>query len=98
MVEGKVEQFNNITQVGAQGFFQAGDNWIQGDLKGDSYDMEIKRFSKAYFQLLDHDPALGRYLGLGDQVRLQIGNLVVQISDAGQESLSDSELSELFPN
>ena len=98
MMEDKVEQFSNITQVGAQGFFQSGSNWIQGDLKGDHYDLEIKRFSDAYFQLLDRDPALGRYFGLGDQVRVQIGKLVVQISDAGQERLTDLELKQLFPN
>jgi Ca-activated chloride channel homolog len=86
-----------VTQVGAQGFFQVGDNWVQGNLKGDKYDMQIKRFSRAYFQLLEKDPKLGKYLGLGNQVRLQVGSQVVQIADNGQETLSDSELRALFP-
>ncbi len=86
-----------VTQVGAQGFFRVGDNWIQGNLKGDKYDMQIKRFSRAYFQLLEKDPKLGKYLGLGNEVRLQVGTQVVQIADSGQETLSDKDLRVLFP-
>jgi len=85
------------TQVGSQGFFQTNGNWIQGDIQEDKFDIEIKRYSDAYFQILEKDPSLGRYLGLGDQVRLIIGAQVVQISDAGQENLSDKELNLLFP-
>jgi Ca-activated chloride channel family protein len=95
---GGVEQrFTNITQVGAQAFFQVGNNWIQGDLTGDKFDMQIKRFSQAYFQLLDKAPSLGRYLGLGNEVRLQIGTQVVQVSDTGKETLSEKEMHLLFP-
>jgi len=97
-IGGVKKEFTNIAQVGSQGFFQAGENWIQGDLQGDKYDIEIKRFSDAYFQILKQDPSLGRYFGLGQQVRLKIGNQVVQISDSGKESLSIRELKELFPN
>ncbi len=96
-IEGREERFTNITQVGAQAFFQVGNNWVQGDLTGDRFDLEIKRFSKAYFQLLDNDPALGKFLGLGNEVRLRVGTQVVQISDKGKESLSAGELAALFP-
>ncbi len=96
--EAKIEgQPQVVTQVGAQGFFQVGKNWIQGNLKGDRFDMQIKRFSKAYFQLLEKDPKLGKYLGLGDEVRLQVGPKVVQIAETGQETLSESDLKALFP-
>jgi Ca-activated chloride channel family protein len=97
-IEGEIRSFSNITQVGAQGFFNASGNWIQGDLKDDSFDMEIKRFSEAYFQLLKNDQSLGRYLGLGEQVRLQIGSQVVQISSSGIEKLKDDDLKLLFPD
>lgn len=97
VIEGKEQRFNNITQVGAQAFFQIGNNWVQGDLTGDKFDMQIERFSKAYFQLLEKDPSLGRYLGLGNEVRLRIGTQVVQIADTGQESLSPGDLKALFP-
>lgn len=96
--EGRKDQITTMTQVGAQAFFQSGSNWIQGGLSGDKYDMEVKRFSKAYFQILDKDPSLGRYLGLGQEVRLQIGSQVVQISDKGKEILTDKEINILFPN
>jgi Ca-activated chloride channel family protein len=96
-IEGREQKFTNMTQVGAQAFFQVGNNWIQGDLTGDKFDLEIKRFSKAYFQLLDNDPALGKYLGLGNEVRLRIGAQVVQVSDNGRETLTAKELATLFP-
>ena len=95
--EGKHE-FTNAKQIGVQAFYQSGSNWIQSGIDKDSPDMEIKRFSKAYFQILDNDPSLGRYLAVGDEVRLQIGSQVVQISDSGKEYLSAEELRELFSN
>ena len=94
----EVQDISNARQIGVQTFFQSGNNWIQSDVKRDSYDLEIKRFSEAYFQLIEKDPSLGRYLAVGDEVRLKIGSQVVQISDAGLERLTTSQLSELFPN
>jgi Ca-activated chloride channel homolog len=95
-IEGESKHFDNIAQVGSQGFFRQGSLWVQGNLSGDKYDMKIKQYSKAYFQILDKDPSLGKYLGLGNQVRLQIGSQVVQIDTDGKESLTDSELKLLF--
>jgi len=88
---------DNTTQVGAQSFFKSGDNWVQSNITEDDYDLEIKRFSKAYFQILDKDPTLGRYMALGDNVRFKIGSQVVQIADSGQDELSSRELNRLFP-
>jgi len=93
----KATMDNITTQIGSQGFFKADDIWVQGDLKSDEFDIEIKRYSDAYFQILEKDPSLGRYLGIGDQVRLKIGTQVVQVSDAGKEILSEPELKLLFP-
>lgn len=95
-IEGEAKHFDNIAQVGAQGFFRQGSLWVQGDLSGNKYDMKIKQYSKAYFQILEKDPSLGKYLGLGNQVRLQIGSQVVQIDTTGKEILTDSELKLLF--
>lgn len=89
---------NNARQVGVQAFYQSGNNWIQSGIAKDAFDMEIKRFSQAYFQIIDKDPSLGRYLAIGDEVRLQIGSQVVQISDSGKEYLTDKELAALFSN
>jgi Ca-activated chloride channel family protein len=91
-------EITNARQIGVQAFYQSGTNWIQSDIEKESFDLEIKRFSKAYFQLLENDPALGRYLAVGDEVRLKIGSQVVQISDSGKEHLSTDELRELFAN
>jgi len=85
------------TQVGSQGFFKTDNIWVQGELESDKFDIEIKRYSDAYFQIIEKDPLLGRYFGIGDQVRLKIGTQVVQVSDAGIEILSESELKLMFP-
>ncbi len=98
MMGDKKKRFTNIAQVGNQAFFQSGSNWVQSTLKEDRFDIEIKPFSKAYFQLLEKDPSLGRYLALGNEVRFNIGSQIVQIADTGKESLTDGELMQLFPN
>lgn len=86
------------SQVGSQNFVNIKGNWIQGDLDEDDFDLEIKNFSAAYFKVLELDPSLGRYFGLGNNVRLQIGTQVVQFSDEGSESISEKELKMLFPS
>ncbi len=96
-VDGQTVKLTQVTQVGSQAFFQVGSNWVQGGLPENKYDIEIKRFSEAYFQLLDNDPSLGKYLGLGNEVRLKIGTQVVQIADSGVERLSASQIRALFP-
>jgi Ca-activated chloride channel family protein len=96
--EGKWQSYRNAQNVGSQAFFQSGSNWIQSDISEDRFDMEIKRFSRAYFQLIEQDPTLGRYLALGDEVRFRIGNQIVQIADNGREVLSEQDLKLLFPN
>ena len=91
-------EITNARQIGVQAFFQSGNNWIQSGIEKDSPDLEIKKFSKAYFQIIENDASLGRYLAVGDEVRLQIGSQVVQISDTGKEYLTAEELKDLFPN
>jgi Ca-activated chloride channel family protein len=97
IVKGEEKRLSNVIQIGAQAFYQVGSNWIQGGLADDKFDIQIKRFSEAYFQLLDKDPLLGKYLGLGNEVRLKIGSQVVQIADAGVERLSEREIKSMFP-
>jgi Ca-activated chloride channel family protein len=94
--DGKWQSYRNAQNVGSQAFFQSGSNWIQSDISEDKYDMAIKRFSRAYFQLIEQDPSLGRYLSVGDEVRFRVGNQVVQIADNGKEVLSEHDLAELF--
>jgi len=97
-IDEQKHEITNAQQVGVQAFYQSGNNWIQSGIDKDSTDLEIKRYSTAYFQIIEKDPSLGRYLAVGDEVRLQIGSQVVQISDSGKENLSAEELRELFPN
>ncbi|MBD3170716.1 MAG: VWA domain-containing protein [candidate division Zixibacteria bacterium] len=97
MIEGQERDYGErVTQVGAQGFFNSSGNWIQADIADKDVDMRIQRFSEAYFQLIENDPSLGRYLSLGDEVRLKVGNQIIQISEDGKERLSSNELRMLF--
>ena len=95
-VNEKEVKIDNTRQVGADNFYKAENNWIQSDITDDKFDIEIKRFSKAYFQIVEQDPSAGRYMAIGDNVRFKVGEKVVQISDTGKEELSDKELDWLF--
>ncbi|MBD3232747.1 MAG: VWA domain-containing protein [candidate division Zixibacteria bacterium] len=87
-----------LIQVGSKAFFKADDEiWVQGDIESDEFDIEIERYSEAYFTILDGAPELGKYLAVGDNVRLKIGDLIVQVSDRGKTELSRSELRKIFP-
>ncbi len=87
-----------LIQVGSKAFFKAGDDiWVQGDIESDEFDIEIERFSDAYFTILDRAPELGKYLAVGDNVRLKIGSLIVQVSDSGKTGLTGSQLRRMFP-
>lgn len=96
--DGQWLSYTIAQNVGSQAFFQSGSNWIQSDISDDRFDIEIKRFSEAYFQLIEHDPSLGRYMSLGNEVRFRVGSQIVQIADSGKEVLSDRDLAVLFPN
>jgi len=97
-IGGETREIGNMKRVGARGFFLQGALWVQGDLVGDQCDLKIRRFSRAYFQILERDPELGKYLSLGSQVRLKIGGRIVQIDESGEETLSEDQLMSLFPN
>jgi Ca-activated chloride channel family protein len=96
--DGEWQSYRNAQNVGSQAFFQSGSNWIQSDISEDKFDIQIKRFSEAYFQLIEHDPSLGRYMSLGNEVRFRVGSQIVQIADSGKAMLSEQDLEKLFPN
>lgn len=93
---GVERKFENVVQVGNRAFFNQNGKWVEttGDSKMPV--VKVKRFSKAYFQLLRNDPSVGSYLALGQNVQFNIGNQQIQIADSGKEEFSQSELTELF--
>ncbi|TET78983.1 VWA domain-containing protein [candidate division TA06 bacterium] len=93
---GVERKFENVAQVGNRAFFNQNGKWVEttGDSKMPV--VKVKRFSKAYFQLLRNDPSVGSYLALGQNVQFNIGNQQIQIADSGKEEFTQSELTELF--
>jgi Ca-activated chloride channel family protein len=93
---GTEQEFRNVTQVGSKAFFQQSGNWVETTLKSKSNAITVKRFSKAYFQLLQVDPSAGAYLALGQNVLFNMGKQAVQIDESGKEVFTEAELAKLF--
>jgi len=95
--EGKKQNVGGVKHIAQKSFFNKKGNWIDSDYDENKQKIiNVKRFSKAYFQLLEKDPSLGKYLSLGNNVLLTIHGNAVQIQDKGKEEFSSSELAGLF--
>ncbi|MFQ5906475.1 MAG: VIT domain-containing protein, partial [bacterium] len=79
--EGVLRRITNVAQVGNRAFFNQNGNWVETVVESTSGAIEIKRFSRAYFQVLQKDPSIGSYLALGDNVLFMVGNQAIQIAD-----------------
>jgi Ca-activated chloride channel family protein len=95
--EGKLQSASQIQQVGRRTFYQVKDAWVDA-----SYDpnqkyrvWRIRQYSDAVFQLVRARPELAKYLSLGDEVTIVLGDNVIQVGNKGKERLSDDELRKL---
>jgi Ca-activated chloride channel family protein len=94
--DGNMVTVNQVRQVQDRVFFQQGSNWIENTYTDKMDVIKIKAFSEAQFQLLEKDPALGKYMSVGSEVLIMVNGNAVQISAEGQEKLSDKDLKKLF--
>jgi Ca-activated chloride channel family protein len=95
--EGKLVTIENkVLNVGGRTFFRHGGGWVQNDYTEGMEVLEIRNFSRAQFQLLERDPALGKAMSLGEEVLLLVNGHPVRIGDRGLEELDESQLKELF--
>ncbi|HEX6574289.1 MAG TPA: VIT domain-containing protein [Gemmatimonadaceae bacterium] len=83
---------SEIRRVGARTFTLIGGRWID-QRRSDSVKVtKVKAFSSAYFKLMDLIPDLREVFALGDKLVVYGKSAAIEITDAGSQDLSDSEL------
>ncbi|MEW6685594.1 MAG: VIT domain-containing protein [Candidatus Edwardsbacteria bacterium] len=94
---GQRQEIKGVSQIGQKTFFNKKGNWVDNEfLENKQKIIQVKRFSKAYFQLLGKDKNIGQYLALGENVLFNVGRNSVQIGEVGKEEFSKDELDALF--
>ena len=93
--EGKKRQVTTVVHAGARTFFNRDNLWVDSEYEGEPEAVKVKRFSDAYFALLDAAPETGRYLALGDEVIFLMNGRAIHICDEGTSEFSESELKAL---
>lgn len=81
-----------VAVVDGKTFYFDGETWIDNDFDEALPAHEIRYMSDAYFALLNVRPDWGKFLSLGDKVVFRIGDEVIEISDTGNEKLTEEEL------
>lgn len=73
-----------MRHIGSKTFYFNGSMWVDTAWKPDQKRVKhtIKYLSNEYFQLLQRDPALGKYLALGENLLLCWGDLAYEITSA----------------
>jgi Ca-activated chloride channel family protein len=93
--EGNERKVTQIVPVGERTFYEKGGVWVDSEFEGQAKTLKIKKFSKAYFELLDNAPAVAKYCAVGDAVIFVINGAAVEISDEGKSEFSAFELRSL---
>ena len=83
-------------QVSGHTFRLDGDVWTDIRPAGNTREVTVKAYSKAYFDLLQQIPELAKMAGVGEQVTVVGRGLVISIrTTMGVESLTSAELSRI---
>jgi hypothetical protein len=69
--------------------------WTDTALKDSTARVKVRAYSAAYFRILDLLPELRESFALGERVIVAGRAIAIEISPAGAESLSDSDLRSL---
>jgi Ca-activated chloride channel family protein len=93
---GKEKKIGGVVTRRDRAFFNKKGNWVDTDYSKDRKVIDVRRFSRAYFQLMERDDTLGEYLSLGDRVLVNVGDIAIQIEDDGKEEFTDTELNRIF--
>lgn len=86
---------SKIVQAGGRTFCEKKGVWVDSEFEAKTTPLKIKRFSKAYFDLLDRAPEAAKYCAVGDDVIFVINGNAVEISDEGKSEFSAFELQSL---
>jgi Ca-activated chloride channel family protein len=74
-------QAEAIKQVGARTFYNRRGVWVDSTAKPDGKPVEVKAFSKEYFELLKSDPTLGPVFAIGGKILVVIKDTLYQIAE-----------------
>ena len=94
--QGKQRKITGVAQRRERAFFNKRGNWVDTEFSKDRKVIEVKRFSRAYFQLMERDDTLGEYISLGERVLFNVGKYAIQIEDEGKEEFTEKELTKIF--
>ena len=70
-----------IKHVADKTFYRDGDKWIDSAYDGKAKTVKVTYFSDAYFALVAKHPTLGKYLALGKNVTVILGEKVYEIGE-----------------
>jgi len=76
----RAESSTSSRFASGRSFSRHGEVWVEAGLGNRSPDRRIVAWSHAYFELLRSHPELREALALGEQVRLRLGNEVIEVS------------------
>ncbi|MFC1683663.1 VIT domain-containing protein [Candidatus Zixiibacteriota bacterium] len=93
---GDKRQITGVKRIIDKTFYLKQGVWTDNDYQTDQRIVKVKRYSKAYFQLVSRLSSMGKYLSLGNQVIVSLPGGAVQVGDEGQEQLSAAELDRLI--
>jgi Ca-activated chloride channel family protein len=94
--QGNEKKMTNVVQAGTKTFFSKNGLWVDTEYEGKIEQMKVKRFSEAYFKLLDKFPETGKYFALGDEVVFLLNGKAIHISEEGKTDFTPSELNLLI--
>jgi Ca-activated chloride channel family protein len=94
--QGNKKEITNVIQAGSRTFFNKNGLWVDTEFEGKTDPVKVKRFSEAYFKLLDKVPEIGKYFALGDDVIFLLNGKAIHISEEGKTDFTQSELNSLL--
>lgn len=93
---GQLKKITGVKRIADKTFYFKNNVWVDNDYAPEQKLIKVKRFSQAYFQLSRALPKTNRYLALGNNVIINIGQQSFQIGDGGRTSFTQEELKRLF--
>lgn len=70
-----------VRHIGKKAFYFTKEGWIDSGYEAGMKTVEIRAFSKRYFELLEKKPGIGRYLSLGLDVTVVYEGICYRIND-----------------
>ena len=93
---GRQIQFDSVRHIAGRTFFYRDGTWVDATYVKGQEVVQVQNFSEAYFQLSQASVEANQYLALGPNVIVNLGGQAVQISNAGQKALTQSELDRIL--